>query len=600
MESGTMMHRAKGPQPTTTDDPNILEAVRQIRQRTMEMRLQRTRFEAHWRDIVEYELPWRGKGLWARPNAYEVNDGTKKHGSIFNGTSEDAHEVLAAGMHSGLTSPARPWFRLTVPNAGVADSYEVKVWLAEVERLMMQVFARSNIYNCLHSMYHQLGGFGTNAVIIEEDFYSVIRGKVFEIGEFWIGADAQGRVDTFYRETWMTVGQIVSKFGKENCSATVQALYEKGSLEKPIAVCHMIEPNDDRIKLEIPPHFHWRSIYFEYGMEGNKILSLGGYEEFPCICPRWDVVGPNVWGYSPGMKVLADCKMLQKLERKSLVALDKVIDPPLTAPGSLKGSQINTMPGGLTHHDPTGGSPGLRPLYEIRPDLQAAENKIARVEARIQRGLFYDLFLMISGQPNPQQMTATEVLERHEEKLLMMGPVLERVHSEALSPLIDRTFNIMMRGGLIPTPPEEIQGITMRVEFISVLAQAQKMINVTALQQTMAFVGNLIAASPDALDKVDTDEAIELYADAVGVSPKLLRSKDDVAQIRGQRQEAQQKQQALDNAAVMAKSTKDLAGADTGTNNALTQLMGGGQPGATQAPVPGTVPGMTPGMGGSL
>lgn len=591
-----MMSLAKvKPMDVSISEDQRMQMANQVRQRVMEMRLQRTRFEAHWREIVEYELPWRGKGLWARPNVYEVNDGAKKHGSIFNSVPEDAHEVLAAGMHSGLTSPARPWFRLTIPNANLADDYEVKVWLWEVERRIMQVFARSNIYNALHSMYHQLGGFGTAAIALEEDYYTVIRAKSFEIGEYWIGTDHRGVVDTFYREVWMTAGQIVNKFGKENCSPTVQRLYEAGNLEKPIAVCQMIEPNDDRMKLDLPHNFPWRSIYFEYGLEGNRFLSVGGYEEFPIIAPRWDVVGPNVWGYAPGMKVLPDCKMLHKLERKSLVALDKVIDPPVTAPGSLKGSLINTMPGGLTHSDSTGTGPGIRPLYEIRPDLPAAENKIIRVEQRVQRGLFYDLFMMLSGQPLPSQMTATEVLERHEEKLLMMGPVLERVHSEALTPLIDRTFSIMWRGGLIPPPPEDIQGESLRVEFVSVLAQAQKMINVTSLQQTMAFVGNLVAAAPDALDKIDTDEAVELYADAVGVSPKLLRSEEDVQKIRGDRAAAQQKQQNLTSIEQMTKSTKNLADADTGTNNALTQLMSG-----TTTGMPGTPPGGTPGMGGAL
>jgi len=571
------------------------DMAKQIRQRTAEMKLQRNRFEAHWREIVEFQLPWRGKGLWSKPSETEVNDGAKKHGSIFNSVPEDAHEVLAAGMHSGLTSPARPWFRLTIPDADLADDYQVKVWLWEVERRIMQVFARSNIYNALHAMYNQLGGFGTAAVALEEDFYTVIRAKSFEIGEYWIGADHRGVVDTFYREVWMTVGQVVNKFGIGNCSTTVQRLFENGNLEKPVAVCHLVEPNDDRMKLELPRDFSWRSIYFEYGLEGNKFLDVGGYQEFPIIAPRWDVAGSNVWGYAPGMKVLPDCKMLHKLERKSLVALDKVIDPPVTAPGNLKGSLINTMPGGLTHADSTGTGVGIRPLYEIRPDLPAAEQKIMRVEQRIQRGLFYDLFMMLSGAPVPSQMTATEVLERHEEKLLMMGPVLERVHSEALTPLIDRTFAIMWRGGLIPEPPEEIQGESLRVEFISVLAQAQKMINVTSLQQTMAFVGNLVAAAPDALDKIDTDEAVELYADAVGVSPKLLRPEEDVQKIRDDRAAAQQKQQNLAAIESITKSTQNLANADTGTNNALTQLMGGNPTG-----MPGTPPGGTPGMGGML
>lgn len=555
----------------------LAEIKRAIFIRTTEMKTQRCWFEPHWRELSNFIVPWSGRGLRGT-SLTEVNDGSKKHQNVFNSTAEDAMDVLSAGMHSGLTSPARPWFRLTIPDLELADSYEVKAWLAEVERRIYSVFARANVYSALHLMYGELGSFGTACVSIEEDYDTVIRARAFSCGEYWLGTDHRGAVNTFYREFWMTAGQIVEKFGIENVSDSTKALFTSNTLEKPVLVCQLIEPNDQRIKSATFDRYAFRSFYFERGIPGDKFLSMGGYHEFPVLAPRWEAKGANVYGYCPGMKVLADVKMLQKMERKGLVALDKMVEPPMTAPGSMKKEVINSMPGGLTYVDPNTQS-AVRPLYQTNFDFASVENKIMRVEDRIRRGLFYNLFLMIASRPESGQMTATEVLERHEEKLLMMGPVLERVHNEALTPVIDRTFAIMSRGGLIPPAPESIRGQELKVEFISVLAQAQKQVGATSMQQTIAFVGSIASAAPEVVDKIDFDQAVELYADYVGVSPKLLRSQEAVAGIRNNRAQAQQAAQSVENAKIISETTQNLANSDTQGNNALTSLFGSGQTG---------------------
>ncbi len=548
------------------------ETQKKINIRIREMKNQRQKYETHWRAVRDNELPWTGQGL-SGVNEKEVNDGTKKHTNIFSSIPEDAQGVLSAGMHSGLTSPARPWFDLSVSDSDLMDLYQVKLYLDEVKRRMMLVFARSNVYNALHHMYSEMGGYGPALIGIMENFDTVISAVPFTIGEFWLAPDVSGRARTVYREVWRTAGQLVDEFGIQNVSEAIKRTYESGQLEKPVVLCHLVSPNTDELDVPGAKGKEYRSIYFERGFPEGKFLSTGGYYEFPFLTPRWDVRGANVYGYSPGMKVLPDCQMLHKLEKKSLVALDKVIDPPIKSPS--KDTIINTMPGGRSNYDPAigAGTVTFGPLYEIRPDMVSAENKIMRVEQRIRQGLFYDLFLMLLNTP-AAKMTATEVIERHEEKLLMLGPVLERVHNEGLTPLIDRTYAIMNRGGLLPEPPKEIQGAELRVQFTSVLATAQKMVGISGLQQFVGFVGNIAAVEPSALDKIDTDELIDVYADALGVPQRILRSDEDVAGVRQQRADAQAQAMQQQSAMNLAQGAKTLSEADTEGNNALTALLG--------------------------
>jgi len=198
----------------------------------------------------------------------------------------------------------------------------------------------------------------------------------------------------------------------------------------------------------------------------------------------------------------------------------------------------------------------------------------------IDKTFYVDLFLMIA-QIDKGQMTAREIVERHEEKLLMLGPVLERLEGELLDPLIDRTFKIMLRTGVVPPPPEEIQGEDMKVEYISMLAQAQKMVGTTAIEQTISFVGNMMDAFPEIKDAVDADEAIIEYGDLMGIPSKIIRSKDEIMAIREERQKAEQAAQTAAVMPQMVEGAKKLSETELGKNSALDALLGNRQ---TQLP----------------
>lgn len=539
-------------------------------QRWSGLKNERSTWDRHWREISDYLLPRNGRFFTKR-----VNSGEIVHNHIYDNTATRSLRVLSAGMMSGMTSPARPWFRLATQDEDLMKSDQVKLWLNDVTRLMLTIFARSNTYRALHSMYEELGAFGTAATIVLDDFDTVVHHYPTTIGEFAIATDGRGVVNTLYRETEMTVSQLVDEFGWDNVSHRVRELHNRGSLDTWITVVHAIEPRVDRDpKLKDKLNMPYRSVYFEAGGNEDDILSEGGFNLFPALAPRWSVTGGDIYGLSPGMEALGDIKQLQHEQLRKAQGIDYQTKPPMQVPTSLKNQGINMLPGGITYVDTAAQNSGIRSAFEVRLDLNHLLADISDVRQRISSSFYADLFLMMAS-TDMRRMTATEIAERHEEKLIQIGPVLERLHNELLDPLIEMTFTRMMRAGVVPPPPEEMANQELNVEFVSMLSQAQKAVGTNSVDRFVANLGMIAQMKPDVLDKFNSDTWADMYSDMLGVDPNLITADKEVALVRNQRAEQQ---------AQMARSQMMNEGADTaqklgsvqtkqGSSNAANDIM---------------------------
>lgn len=534
-------------------------------------------WRAMWKDINEWMLPRKGEYLSS--DEKDSRAGTKKEQKIINGSAHDALRTLAAGMQGGLTSPSRPWFRLSLPDQDLQEFGPVRDWLHQSRDRMLYMFARSNFYGAMHTGYAELSAFGTNAMLLEEDFKTYLRCRPFTIGEFMLSQDSSYRVDTMYRQFSLTARQLVDEFKKENVSDAVLEAVRNNQLGRRFEVAHCIQPNRNyNADKRGPSGKTFESVYFEIKGDADKVLRRGGYESLPFVAPRWDVTGTNVYGNSPGMTALGDTKMLQKLEEKKLKALDKMVDPPMNAPTSMRGKGGTIVAGGVNYIDVQQGNQGFTPTYQVNPNLQNMAFEIDRVEQRIRRFFFNDLFLAVLSED--KNMTATEVAKRYEEKLVVLGPVIERLQSEILDTVIDRAFEIGMKLGVIAPPPKELEGMNLSVDYIGLLSQAQKIVSTTAIEKTAAFVVSLAPVKPDIIDKFDFDEAVDQYADAVGASPRVVVPDDKLGDIR----EARAKQAAQQQAAAMAQpaqqmsqAAKNMSETEVGDMSMLDVLGGGGQ-----------------------
>lgn len=541
-------------------------------------------FKPHWVDLSNYVMPRNARFL----SSDRQTNANKRNSKINDNTATIALRTLSSGMMSGITSPARPWFQLRTPDATLNEMQSVKEWLETSRRRISEVFLKSNLYTTLPSVYSDLGLYGASAFEVLEDNDDVIRCYGYPIGSYMLGTNDRGRVDTFYREFEMTCGNVVKRFGLENCSSSTQAMWRSGSVDKMVKVVRVVQPNNSANPNKLGSQYlPFTSAYFEPGGDGDKMLRESGFNEFSVIAPRWEVIGEDVYAQSPGMIALGDIQAMQLEQRRKTQVIDKHTNPAITVPEKMRNKGgIDTLPGGQTYVDITQGNQGPTVVYQT--DLRGMQyliEDIREIKQRVEEAFFKPLFLMIS-EIQRSGTTATEIAARQEEKLLALGPVYLRLNDELLDPLIDRTFSVMMRKSapywegklagspLLPTPPPELVGVHIQVEYISVMAQAMKAIGVQSIERFLSFAGSAAQAFPGVLDNINPDRLTRNYHEMVGAPPDLLYDPAIVAKNRADREQAAQQQQAMASADQMAGTAQKLAGAPLGDNNALSQLLG--------------------------
>ncbi len=552
----------------------------------------RVTFEAHWRELADYFLPRRPR-WWSG----DRNKGDRRNQNIINNTGTLATRTLQSGLHAGLTSPARPWMKLTLVDHDLLGYGSTREWLHDTTERMLALFTVSNLYNVLPIVYGDMGLFGTGAMAILEDADDIFRCYAYPLGSYVLGMDRRGKLCTFGRVYELTVRQVVEEFaladnGRDidwtKLSTTVKREWDAGRYETPIEVCWMVLPNVDANPERLASKYlPFASLYWETGAQQPVFLRESGFRLFPVMAPRWGITGEDTYGTeSPGIDALGDCKQLQIMERRKGQAISKMVDPPLQGPSALRQQKTSLLPGDITYIDVREGTQGLRAIHEVNLNLEHLGRDIQAVEYRIKRSFFEDLFLMLAtidpyrGASPP---TAREVEERHEEKLLALGPVLERTNDELLDPMVDRVFDIMIAAGKVPPPPSEIQGRPLKPEYISILAQAQKMVGVGTQDRFMTTLIPTMEVFPEVRAKVKIHQIIDNYADMLGIDPHALRDTEEAERMNAEQAQAEA-------AAAGAQQAKDLAqamkaGSETkmGQDSALDRIV---QAAATPPPVP--------------
>lgn len=548
----------------------------------------RSTFDAHWRELADYYFPRRTR-FWAG----DRNRGDKRNQNIINSTGRYAARTLQSGLHAGLTSPARPWLKLAVPDQDLAKFAPVKEWLYKTTERMLTLFSLSNLYNVLPIVYGDMGVFGTAAMAILEDGRDLFRAEAYPIGSYAVGCDRRGKVSTFIRDYQLTVRQVIEEYGLQadgrtidwtNISLTVRQLWERGNYEAQVPVTWAVYPNEERDDSRLGARYKpFASCHFETGGNENKFLRESGFDTFPIMVPRWDVTAEDSYGTDcPGMTALGDNKQLQIMEKRKGQALAKLVDPPLVGPTALRTQKTSMLPGDVTYVDVREGMQGLKSVHDIRIDFSHLQMDMQGVEYRIKRAFFEDLFIML-GTSDPmrgaQPITAREVEERHEEKLIALGPVLERTNDELLDPLIDRVFGLMVQAGFfdengLPAPPE-LQGVRTKAEYISILSQAQKLVSVTGQDRFLQSTVPLLELAPEVGASINFRKVVSNYADMLGVDPELVRTDDEVTSILAAQQAQAQQQAQAEQAAQIATAAQKASQTKMGTDSALDRLVGG-------------------------
>jgi hypothetical protein len=530
----------------------------------------------HWRELASFILPRRYR--WLSQNSSNTFRGSPVNGNIIDSTGTLAARTLAAGMFAGTTNPTRPWMKLKVE--GYDQDQDVAVWLSECEKRMYRVFQESNFYPAMATMFMDLVVFATAPVLIYEDYHDVINCFNPCCGEYMVELDDRLRPNVFGREFTMTHQQMVDKFGEDKVSPDAKLAVngknpgQSGGAVQDKLVMHLIEPN--RGYGVVPERFPYREAYWEWGASTDKLLQVKGFYDWPLMCPRWDLTGNDPYGNGVAMVALGDIKQLQQETRRKAQAIDKMVDPPMIADIQLKNQPASLLPGGVTYVSGLGnGREGMKPIYQVMPPIGEMKQDIQEIQQRIKITFHNDLFTGITDLQTVR--TATEIDARREEKLILLGPVLERITGqEGLGAAIDRVWGIMWRGRLLPPPPRNLgKVIDVQVDYISMLALAQKGLATAAIEKVWGFVGNLAAVKPEALDKLDIDETVNEYGEALGLSPKILVSNEDAEKARDGRRQQAVAEQAVQAGLAAVQGAETLSKTDVGGGkNALATILG--------------------------
>lgn len=488
----------------------------------------RSTWDAEWRNITDYLLPGRGiYQLYTTPQVRKLVSP-----KVINTTGREALQVLTSGFHGGLTSPSRPWFDLSFSDSRLKQIHMLRNWLDACKKVLYSGLEMSNFYQTIHSFYTEFGGFGTSAMYCGEDSENPFRFELMTVGEYAFSLNAEGRIDKFFRVLYKTYRNLVEQFG-DKVSDAVKRMVDVAP-DDYTTINHVVFP-------EVYQDKPFTSVYWETG--GKDILKRSGFYELPYLVGRWEIIGSDVYGLGLGSYALPDIKRLQEMEKSFLMGAHKAIDPPLNAPVRKKG-KVKALPGGINYY--SNPQEVVMPMHNIKYDYNGVLAAIDRTENRIRSVFFNDLFLTAARDPNASPLKAAEVYERKEEKLLRIGPVIERLLHEFISPLIERCFNIAARKGLLPPIAPEYAAMLKdyTIEFISPLAQAQKFIASQPINTFLQFIMGAAQVNPEVLDKIDTDMLVDEYADITGVPSIILRPADAVKVIRDDRRKQQEAERA--------------------------------------------------------
>lgn len=521
--------------------------LKMLNQRHERLKSDRYAWEAHWQDIR----------FLVNPDASDFNRrgfrGDRRTEHIFDGTAPWANEQLASALHSFLTSPTDRWFTLEVENYDFMNDPDAILWLETVADIIYECYSKPsvNLNDTLHESYLDLGSFGTDVVYQEwNDDKDNLLFRSYSLGDCWIQENNDGFVDTMFRRTIWTTRQIVQEFGEG-----FDKIDKCKDLDQQWDVIHAVFPRSDRNSIKMDKlNKKFASFYFCW--DAQALFRESGFDQFPYHVSRWMKRSGEPYGRSPAMTCLPDIKMLNSMEKVQLKSVQKIVDPPLMVPSDGFVLPIVTTPGGLIFYETgTADNQMLRPL-ETKGRVDIGEDKMKQKRDFIMRCFYAD---WIQREKKKERQTAVEIMDDRDEMLQLMSPILGRLQTEKLGPMLSRSYILLQSKGKIPIPPPSLRGRKLIIGYVSPAAKAQLATKANSIRRFVQELLPLAQNMPDILDNIDPDEYAKSMALIQDVSRKILRSKKDVDAIRKQRSDQQQMQQMAQSAQPAAEAVKSLA-----------------------------------------
>ena len=541
-----------------TKAPSKPRADELIQQYEQQLSLRRN-FESYWQTLHDYYY------LESQDFTKTYSEGNELDPSrLWDSTTLEAADVFASGFMNYLTPPTSKWSRLRHRDPALASNKAIGDFFEDVMSEVNYALNRSNFYDQMFPAYKSSGVYGTTCLFEEEDVEDDIRFSNIPLKQVVIVEDSRGRVCKFYIEFEYTADQAANRWGQENLSEYLkQEIKEgKGSSTKHKFLLYIADRYTREIqktdKKNMPIEACW------VDKKGRTIIEESGYNEFPAFCHRFDKRPFVPWGFSPGMKALPFARLLNAIAKTNLRSMMKHTDPPIAVPNNAFIAPFNMNPRAINVYKKDAMDSGkdifaFGNFGDPQTGLTATEYYSGKVKAL----MYTDVFLAFSN--ITKDMNNPEIMERINEKMTMLGPAVGRYLDEVISPIVQRTIGILFRRGKLPAPPPELlMNPGYEIDFVGVLAQAQRRAELNTLITGLTMVGNMAQFAPESLDKIDPDKVTDEVWSITGAPVKVLRDDDEVAQIRQGRAEAAMKQQEIAEVQAGSEIVKNVGSAEAG------------------------------------
>jgi len=535
------------------ETPKTVKRIDEYIKRLEGLKGNRSPYEGVWRDATSYILPNRGDFTATRGKGFSRTD------LIYDGTAPWANEQLAAGLAGFLTSPTERWFKLRFKDPEIDKRRDARQYLEAVEDIMYNdVFnaPNTNFAPQSHELYMDLGAFGTSVMMIEDRPGAPINFQTFHLGNCYIAEDGSGTVNTIYRMVTKTNRQLIDKYKDKLSTRQIDAAMKKPYEE--VACLHIVEPNDEFIPDGAKAiNKKYASILILMDKE-KVILEESGFDMFPYVVPRWQKTAEEIYGRGPGGTAMPDIKMVNAMMKTIIRAGQKVTDPPLMVPDDGFMLPIRTTPAGLNFY-----RSGIQDRIEefgnkgrIDIGLDLLQNR----QEHIMRVYHVDVLRMKEEGP---QMTATEVLQRREEKMRNIAPMTGRLQSEYTSPMIQRVYLICSRRKMFPELPFDLDNQEMKITYSSPVARAQRATQLQNVTRLLESFVPLINIKPELADKFDGDGYFDWAHELLDAPTSVATSADKLKEKREATKKAQEEAQGMEQGQAMAGAGLDVAKAQS-------------------------------------
>ena len=530
---------------------NYLTKRKHFTQRLDALKETRSLLEPEWKEIRSYLAP--DTGCFDDPTSTSAMKKDAFYKQNVNTLPSFYFYQLAVALVMNLTPSRLHWFRLRVPE----QTWEEQAFLKQAEDKMLRVFSKAGVYIHLMNMFYEAPLYGCAAMGINEDLELGVDLVPSTIGEFWLAEDYRGVPNCIYRRFAMSAFNLQAQFGYDKCPDVVKKALDGEKFDTEFTVIHAVEQNP-RYNPKNPFNKEYISVYFcEEAKEEDGFLEYKTTKRFPFVTCRWDRYGKNPYGFGIGRRVLGDVKSLQAYEKDLAKASKKKISPPLKGSVDLKKVVIDTSAESVTYtNDPN----GLTPLFNVNYETREALENIQRINDRIYRMTYNDLFLAILNKDKTMSATEAAAIVKEKEAL---GAVVERFQRETLKPLIENTFLILLEQGALGEVPPSMRGKDMSIEYQSVLSSTQEIGDLQNIDRWLQFVSQVATINPEVARKPDVLAIADYYADRLNIDFNLIKDNEAVQQQQQEEAEAQaqleQQQLAMQQAQVQAGAVKDYA-----------------------------------------